>query len=169
MVEWLIYLAFVLVAVLIVFNGFLMLFTPTQHRKFLDRLSQAERWSLPNTRWKPGLQVQYRSAGLALAVMAAIMIYQATHWIQIAPSSQPSAWESPAGIRPDWHALVVAFVLGTAGLYLFVVPRSLARFVARAVPHRWIRDSAFDKWGRIMGVAMFVGSVFAFLAWLRSR
>jgi hypothetical protein len=70
--DWLFIALFSTVAGFIAFNGFLMLFAPGRHRKFLAWFGRTESWSESR-----GLEIQRRLAGGILMLLGAYLLYQA--------------------------------------------------------------------------------------------
>ena len=72
MPDWLFIALFSAVAGFIGFNGFLMLFAPGKHRRFLAWFGRTESWSEDR-----GLEIQRRLAGGLMLLMGAYLLYQA--------------------------------------------------------------------------------------------
>jgi hypothetical protein len=69
--DWLFIALFSAVAGFIAFNGFLMLFVPDKHRKFLAWFGRTETWSENR-----GLEIQRRLAGGLMMLLGAYLLYQ---------------------------------------------------------------------------------------------
>jgi hypothetical protein len=73
---WLFIALFSAVAGFIAFNGFLMLFAPGQHRKFLAWFGRAESWSEDRRDESRGPEIQRRLAGGLMMLLGAYLLYQ---------------------------------------------------------------------------------------------
>jgi hypothetical protein len=129
-------IAFLLISLFVLLHGLLMLFWPKKHTALVDWLAHSHRWSKPNPDWKPGRQIEKRFAGLAIVVMAFLMLWFPLSWfLHRTPLVWLKAQHLPRhGVQ--WFELLVAATIAIFGLYLFLIPEAYARWMTKMNPQR---------------------------------
>lgn len=173
--EWFIYGTYSVGVTGMLIFGLLMLLAPQKTIKLRDWMMRAERWSRPNPEWKPGYYLDMRFAGLALTVMAVLMIRPLLRAFLGLPSGHPRVPPQPGtpttNIGPDWFALGIATVTVAGGIFCLVRPEAVARWCTQRLAHRIFDESALRKGivgVRIMGGMAILAATWAIWAWLKS-
>jgi hypothetical protein len=171
MPNWIFYGVLFLFASFVVLNGGLMLVVPNVHRKFLNWITQSDRWSGPATMYpQGGLEIERRLAGLVLTGMGLYFAWGAiAGFLNIKMSSEhvPAA----QNIGGNWLTIVIGVGVLGFGLYAVTQPGSIIKWsLTHQVTPREIPDSTLRLWktgARALGVALIVGGVYTLWVALR--
>jgi hypothetical protein len=154
--------------------GLFILISPSKFRELGDRLGRADRFSTRNPDWKPGLELQWRLMGAAVAGGAILMLAPVIraalfHHKAIKPVVTANPPQQPG---PDWYSLGMSIVIVLVGAYTHLWPEKVARWAATTMPHRKFSNETVQRglWPiRIGGAVMGLAGIWALLAWLKSH
>jgi hypothetical protein len=162
MPDWAIDLGLLLVAAFAMFNGLLMIAVPHVHRRFVSWMMRAESWSRPTPPVvRRGVQIEYRVAGLVLAMIGAMFANGAITGIRtgVEPVSAPVA-----NIGASWFSWALGVALLAFGVYVSARPNWLVRWSAEHQPlPRDIPNSTKRTWrtgARLLGLAFSLGGLY---------
>ena len=169
------YLGALVVALFILFEGSLLLISPTRFLRFGIWVGRVSGTRPPEFEWKHGLYLGWRFAGLCITAFGAFIAWGTIrHLLDIlngTAGKPPSISSSPVESRPNLFLLSVGLVMFIMGVVLFLKPQALSRWRGAFMPYLVVRDQSSPKrifLTRMFGILWMLGGIAAILFWVRA-